>query len=112
MKVYECPSCNHKFTNSDENCKYIVYSERCPSPKCGKSLPDGLIGEFRCQNCNNVKSINEIGHVIFVAKIITALGSRMMRKVCKKCSPQVNIFGLVMTGLFILTFIAYLDHFK
>ena len=108
MKIYECPSCNHKFSDAHENWKGIVFLEYCPNPNCGMPLPNGTLPEFRCQNCGKTKPVSEVGSINLLTKFILAFATPRMRKVCAECSPQVNFFGWFILSLFALFLGAYL----
>jgi len=92
LKVYQCPACNYKFTEADQNWYSILYTDHCPS--CGKWLPDGLLDKFCCASCGKIKDIAELGRVHRLANFaLNCLPAPKMKHICSKCRVSANILG-------------------
>lgn len=92
LKAYQCPACNHSFTEADENWYSILYSEHCPS--CGKRLPDDLLDKFCCASCGKIKDTKELGNINKVARLVlNFLPAPPMKKICNQCKFSANFLG-------------------
>jgi predicted RNA-binding Zn-ribbon protein involved in translation (DUF1610 family) len=108
IKIYQCPACNHKFTEADEGWYSILRLESCPS--CGKSLPDNVLDKFCCSSCGKIKDIKELGSINRVARfVLNSLPAPRLEKICNQCRHSANFLGwffLIMAVFVVVSFLS------